>query len=537
MMDELTMQTKMPSVQKLISACELLKSIIDNTDYSPADNAMKQVQDGIISSLNDILDNKQCISVSVTLNTDNLFFGVVANPTITNVDLMSMLIEEDDMSLDRYMLEIDSKAVQILDPDDLAMYIIHDADAVTSIGAVKRIRTYIDTMLAKKDENLDIRSSINYSNLLIYGIKYTIRNLTNLLSISDSELKNWPRLESIRAKVISSVPEILHDVNNPEMSLLQWCFLVYNNMDTEYKEAIETLNKAKTFTGSQLEKDEIDKVIKSLRRAAAEIISEATVIENEMLTEAKGFSLFKNLKRNGLRGIEDDLYEYKVRIRNCTDQEDAIYILRCINSRIAILEDYLINEKGLNDIEVDHWRDVIDQYRMLRAEIGQKKFGSASKNFNAFLNIDYSKLDALDRGRYQNESSLNEGFFKKKKHHENKHKEESKKIYVTINGSKIEYSEKDNVDEESFKKAIGSLNLKTLADKYIKEEIKKDKYKNIKGEIEYIRFMRIKDNAFDFQCDGLYKYEFEDGTNEERWYCELYVKNGKLVDHKASFCD
>jgi hypothetical protein len=30
----------------------------------------------------------------------------------------------------------------------------------------------------------------------------------------------------------------------------------------------------------------------------------------------KGFSLFRGLKQNGLRTIEEDLYEYKVRAKN-----------------------------------------------------------------------------------------------------------------------------------------------------------------------------------------------------------------------------
>jgi hypothetical protein len=97
-----------------------------------------------------------------------------------------------------------------------------------------------------------------------------------------------------------------------------------------------------------------------------------------------------------LRSIDDDLYEYKVRVKNCTEQEDAIYILRCINTRLAILDDYLMNET-ITDYERQHWQEVADLYRALRIEIGSKKFLSASKNFNAFLNIDYDALDALDR--------------------------------------------------------------------------------------------------------------------------------------------
>jgi hypothetical protein len=199
----------------------------------------------------------------------------------------------------------------------------------------------------------------------------------------------------------------MSDQSQPDLSLLQWCLLVYKSLDTEYKDAIEVLNNAKAVTGSELDKSEINKLIKSLKRASSELITESSVYEciqkdtvsRDVVKEqylAEKFSLFKNLKKNGLRSIEDDLFEYRVRIKNCTEQEDAIYILRCINTRLAILDDYIMNE-NITDYERQHWQEVADQFRLLRIEIGSKKFGSASKNFNAFLNIDYEALDQLDK--------------------------------------------------------------------------------------------------------------------------------------------
>ena len=54
-------------------------------------------------------------------------------------------------------------------------------------------------------------------------------------------------------------------------------------------------------------------------------------VTEAVLHEFKGLSIFRTLKQNGLRGLEDDLYEYKVRVKNVQDQSDAIYIMRCIN--------------------------------------------------------------------------------------------------------------------------------------------------------------------------------------------------------------
>lgn len=372
---------------KLTGVCAQLKNII--TSGAPFNSSQPMVAD----VLNEIFPENQCIDVILTKNTDNMFFGVIVNPTITNVDLMSILVDTDDVDLDRYVVEIDSKAVCLLDPDDLAVYIVRDIDAMMNKGAIADVRAYLDILLAKQDDSIDLKNSINYSNILIYGIKHTMRQLTALsYNLNDKALSS-SRLGTVVDRIKRAVPALSSVVQSPEMGILAWCLLIYRNLDTEYKEAIEVLNNAKSSTGSQVEKDEVDKVVKALRRASSESIAES--VQYDMLHE-KGFSLFKSLKKNGLRGIEDDLFEYKVRIKNCTEQEDAIYILRCINTRLGILEDYLDNNE-VSDREREHWMSVMDQYRMLRYEVGKKKFQSASKNFNAFLNIDYDALDALDR--------------------------------------------------------------------------------------------------------------------------------------------
>jgi hypothetical protein len=268
----------------------------------------------------------------------------------------------------------------------------------------------MDVLMANQEDNIDLKNSINYSNILIYGIKYTMRKLTSLLQYNDEEEKLWPRLADIRANIRNAVPQIMSDQTQPDLSLLQWCLLVYKNLDIEYKDAINVLTNAKAVTGSELDIAEIDKIIKSLKRAASEIITESSVfqcvqkdtVSRDIVKEqylAEKFSFFKNLKKNGLRNIEDDLYEYRVRVKNCTEQEDAIYILRRINASLAILDDYLMNE-NITDYERQHWQEVADLYRALRIEIGSKRFASASKNFNTFLNIDYDALDKLDKNNY-----------------------------------------------------------------------------------------------------------------------------------------
>lgn len=381
----------------------------------------EEVCSKITDCLNRIFDKKTCAGTIVTDNNDNSIFGVIINPTISNVDLMSILLDPEPMELSRYQVEIDTKILKVLDPSEIAAYILYNTECTVSPDAIENVRLHITYILSKYAADIDIKSSINYSNILIFGIKDTIARNFDLICGIHEPIDSF--LVLIRNKLNSHLSELTDLGKDPNMSILDWCLSVYKELKTEYKDAIERLKMAKDITGSKLRKDEMTRLIKSLERASQESFTEASV--RQELMEAKGFSLFKGLKQNGLRSIEEDLYEYKVRAKNCTEQEDAIYILRCVNTRIAILEDYLATTPDLSASEVDRWRGVIDNYRELRAYISSKKFKSASANFNSFLNIDYDALDKLDsyRGNYY-ESTLLEADEEENKEDTNEEKKE-----------------------------------------------------------------------------------------------------------------
>ena len=69
-----------------------------------------------------------------------------------------------------------------------------------------------------------------------------------------------------------------------------------------------------------------------------------------------------------------------------------MYILRQINTRLSILEDYLYNTPGLSDAEKSRWGNLANQYRELRVELAKKNV-AAKKAYGIF--IDYEKLDNL----------------------------------------------------------------------------------------------------------------------------------------------
>ena len=92
-----------------------------------------------------------------------------------------------------------------------------------------------------------------------------------------------------------------------------------------------------------------------------------------------------------------------MRIKNCETEEDALYILRGINTRLSILEDYLNNTPDLSDTERKRWELVATKYRELREQLAKKKIVN-KKQYGLFF--DYDQLDQLDN----NKNTANTGY-------------------------------------------------------------------------------------------------------------------------------
>lgn len=387
--------------KKVIYEGDLLTACINLKEAAVVGDVTSNHVFPFVGILNKMFDDLQCVDFVYTENTDNVMFGINVNPTISNIELVNILIGTEDMNLTRYMVELDSKMVDILDADEIEAIIIDEIANIMAPEAITNTRAYIDISMADSGNSLDLRNSVNYSQILEYGIKDTIKKLNSVMYHTDKEdlvgtneystaLETKDTLVIALKKLKGSV--FGNDVNtaNPKMSILDWVFLIYKDIDHEYKDAQETLKNAKLFTGSRFDKDEIDKTVKALGRASSESLAEGARI----MEEAKKISLFTNLKQNGLRGVESDLYEYKVRIKNCTNEDDAIYILRCIMTRITILQDYLNNNPDISDSERGRWQADIEAYMNLRSELAAKKIGNKAQ-YGIF--VDYDRLDELDK--------------------------------------------------------------------------------------------------------------------------------------------
>lgn len=352
----------------------------------------------IRDTLNKIFPGKTCVEVLYTRNTDKMFFGVMINPTITPTDLTNLLFSDENMEISRYFVELDSKLFSVgLEASEITAYLLNEISSMILTPApLWEVRSIIDVYIASKDDVISIKDSVNYSQILIFAIKDALLKVSSTMYqqdldaiesnnfIKDADLHDL--LMTALVKIRTSVFGIRATVKEPNLTLIRWAFDLYRDVKHNGAMALETLKDAMQFTGSQLLVGETQKTIESLQRIGSEIVIEATRI----MKEAKAGGLFNNLKRNGLRAIEDDLYEYSMRVKNAETEEDAYYALRQINTRINLLEEYIYSTEGLSEAEIKRWRDVANRFRELREQLSRKKIID-KRQYGLFFN--YDELD------------------------------------------------------------------------------------------------------------------------------------------------
>lgn len=392
-----------------------------NYDFRRFESAMshlKQRQDKnslneIKNELNRFFKDATCTDVIFTKNTDKLFFGMTTYIIMDN-SAHSILMDDKPIVIDRYILEIDSKLLDIgLGNAELTAVLLHEVGHVVNDSTpIDQVRKAIDVYMAEQKENLSIEDAYKYDKFIMFAVRDTIRKTGSLFTRSDEEILAdefvvmcgyGERLESAYKKIVAASGHINKNVGN-KLLTLGWTMRVYKNMKFYRNVALRTLNKAKSYTGSTLEKREIDEAIKDLKKIDTDNIRESRIlldriiVENCSLQESedqkdKG-SFIGRIRHKGLRGLEEDVYEYQMRIRNVDDKDEAINLMRQINSRMAILDDYLQSCGDISEREYARWEKCLSKYDLLREELS-KKTTYNRKQYGLWF--DYNYIDDSNR--------------------------------------------------------------------------------------------------------------------------------------------
>lgn len=327
--------------------------------------------------LDKFFSDLKCTSVQYTDNTDNEFFGLYIKNT--NMTPRKAVPREGDLDYApcNYSIEIDSKLASILNPVELTAVIINEIKNIISVQALEKFRDAFDFYIGMNNLSINLELMNNHPNL--FRLMYD-ESVATLLSVFRSPTSDiiaaddfmvgcglYEEFNSAMDKVKRLKESTFTDELGNKLLTMQWYISVINDSITDTRYISSILRRGFKLTGSKLLRANILNSIKEL-----EPMTDTTERYYKSLTEAAGKkSLAMQIKDSGLRAIEQDVYEYTMRIKNIEDENDALLLMRQLNNRIAILEDYIAQEE-LDERVYQKWNKVLEKYYSLRESLTKK---------------------------------------------------------------------------------------------------------------------------------------------------------------------
>lgn len=340
--------------------------------------------------LNKFFKDSKCSNVYYTENIDKMFFGMRIGPSIDADDIYDYLTGNDNVRIGSYMIEIDSKLLNPLmglQPEELTAITLHEVGhMVNDTTPITNARNYMTSYLADNKETLTMTDSIHYKEILAYGLKdFLAKDRSIFYTTNEDEVlaDDFVRgcgyekyLNSAFKKIISNNPKIYADSDISKFTIFAWTLRTYSGLKFRRVGAIKTMARAKQLTASKIEKMEMENVVRRINR-----------IDDEALLESvqdKVKSKLRKMRYDTMRSMEDDYYEINMRIRNVEDEDDALYLMRQINTRIGIIEDYM-NSEDMDEKEKKRWWDSMDKFKSLRKKLADTTTYK-SKTYGIYIN-------------------------------------------------------------------------------------------------------------------------------------------------------
>lgn len=355
-----------------------------NYDFSGLIKSLSYLVNGATKSgynvsmeLDKFFSDLKCTSVQYTDNTDNEFFGLYTKNM--NMTPRKAIPKEGDLdsTLCNYSIEIDSKLASVLNPVELTAVIINEIKNIISVQAIEKFRDAFDFYIGMNNFSINLELMNNHPNLfrLMYDesaatLLSVFRSPTSDIIAADDFMVGcglYEEFNSAMDKVKRLKESIFTDELGNKLLTMQWYISVINDSITDTRYISSILRRGFKLTGSKLLRTNILNAIKEL-----EPMTDSTERYYKSLTEAAGKkSLAMQIKDSGLRAIEQDVYEYTMRIKNIEDENDALLLMRQLNNRIAILEDYIAQEE-LDEKAYQKWNKVLEKYYSLRESLTKK---------------------------------------------------------------------------------------------------------------------------------------------------------------------
>ena len=329
--------------------------------------------------LNKFFKDSQCMQVYYTENTDKMFFGIIVNASIDADNIYEYLMGTKDIRISRYNLEYDSHlfnpTLGMTAREIMALTLHEIGHVVNDMTPIQHARQYLDEYLAKTGESVPMSQSYNYRDILAYALKdfiakdrsaFYTRDTDEILADDFARSYGYgPALESAMGKIIAKNSKLYTGTDVDKFAVFTWTLGIYRHLGTRRIPAIRAINKAKALTGSRIEKMEMDNVLRRIVRIDNHVLIEGTS-DGGLVNKIK--SRMRKMRYDTMRSLEDDFYELNMRIRNVEDEDDALYLMRQLNTRISLIEDY-VNSEDLSPTEAKRWNESLEKFKRIRDDL------------------------------------------------------------------------------------------------------------------------------------------------------------------------
>lgn len=328
--------------------------------------------------LNRFFKDSYCTQVFYTDNTDKMFFGIIVNANIDSEKIYEYLMGTEGIRISKYSLEYDShlfNPVMGFTGKELVALTIHEVGhVVNDITPIEDARKFLDAYLAENRETIKMSDSHHYKEILAYALKdfvskdrsaFYTNDVDEILADDFVRSYNYTKaLESAMSKIVSKHGHLYSDKAD-KFAVFMWTLGIYRHLGTRRIPAIRALNRAKALTGSRIQKMEMDALTKRIARIDDFSLMEAST-DTKFINSIK--ARMRKMRYDTMRSLEDDFYELNMRVRNCEDEDDALYLMRQLNTRISLIDDY-VNSEDLNPTEAKRWNDSLEKFKRIRDEL------------------------------------------------------------------------------------------------------------------------------------------------------------------------
>ena len=248
---------------------------------------------------------------------------------------------------------------------------------VADSSPMEQVKKDIDLYLFSTGQTLKLSDVSHYKEILSYGIRDAIRKSVSIFEINDKSkiVDSFDDELGIKEDLVSAMKKIdkngynwNRDIDN-KLIFLSWVIRLYKDVIHKRIDAINDLGATIKLTGSKIEKREMENIIARLSR-----IDDDSLLQEGALDYISDFfdKTRFDIKKNGMKRYEDDFFELQFEVNNMETQEEAMLLLHRINSRMAVIDDYLTSE-NLPAADRKRWEHLYHEYNKLRFNLSNNK--------------------------------------------------------------------------------------------------------------------------------------------------------------------